>query len=137
MCLQYVFQKRPQDLFKASSKTSSRRVYKVSCWRRLHEDFLKLCLEDILKDKNMLHWRRLQDVFSKCSPNRMFTWIETSNKSVQSNVFWQVKIFIFRKCIQCKIQWEKTDLKKISFGENKRYKKCPPFYFASFNSSLF
>ena len=30
-----------------------------------------------------------------------------------------------------------TNLKKSLFGQNKRYKKCPPFSFANSNSSQF
>ena len=45
---QDVFQKRLQDAF---FKTSS---------RRFQEDVVQLCLEDVLKDRKMLHWRRLQ-----------------------------------------------------------------------------
>ena len=31
--------------------------------------------EDLLEDKKMLHWRRLQDVFSTSSPRRMFAGV--------------------------------------------------------------
>ena len=59
---------------------------------------------------------------------RLSTILETSNKSVWSDVFWYVKVCIFWKCIQYSIHWDKTQiLKKILFGLNKRYKKCPLF----------
>ena len=54
---------------------------------------------------------------------RLSTILKTSSKSVWSNVFWQVKAFIFWRCIQYTIHWDKTQmLKKISVGQNKRYK---------------
>ena len=59
---------------------------------------------------------------------RLSTILETSNKSVWRDVFWYVKACIFWKCIQYSIHWDKTQiLKKIPFGLNKRYKKCPLF----------
>ena len=47
-----------------------------------------------------IHWR--------------YSTIETSNKSVWSNVFWYVKVWINWKCVQYTIHWDKTQiLKKI------------------------
>ena len=64
--------------------------------------------------------------------------LKTSNKSLWSRVFWYVKVCIFWKCIQYIIHCEKTQiLKKISFGQNKRYKICPLFSFASSNHHNF
>ena len=60
---------------------------------------------------------------------RLPTILETSNKSVWSNVFWYVKVCIFWKCIQYTIHWDKTNLKKIPYGQNKRYKKMASFFF--------
>ena len=54
--LQYVFLKRLQDVFK-------------TCL----QDVLQLCLEDVLEDKKMLHWRRLQYVFTKMN----VCWVKT------------------------------------------------------------
>ena len=49
-------------------------------------------------------------------------------KSTWSNVFRYVKVCIFWKCIQYTIHWDKTQiLKKIAFGQNKRYRKCLSF----------
>ena len=62
--LQYVFLKRLQDVFKTSSKTSSRRACKTSCCY-VFKTSSRQKNEDVLKDKKMLHWRRLQYVFSK------------------------------------------------------------------------
>ena len=63
---------------------------------------------------------------------------KNKQKSVWSNVFPYVKVCIFWKCIQYTIHWDKTQiLKKLSFGQNKRYKKCFLFSFANFNSSQF
>ena len=59
-----------QDVFKISWKRLQRNIFlspKTSS-RRLHEHVLQLFLEDVLEDKKMLHWRRLQDVFSTPSP---------------------------------------------------------------------
>ena len=69
---------------------------------------------------------------------RLSTVLKTSNKGVWSNVFWYVKVFIFWKCIQHTIHWDKTQmLKRILFEQNKRYKKGPLFSFPSSNSSEF
>ena len=43
---------------------------------------------------------------------KLSTILETSNKSVWSNVFWYVKVYIFWKCIQCTILWDKTQMLK-------------------------
>ena len=49
---------------------------------------------------------------------RLSTILKTSNKSVWSNVFWYVKVYIFRKFIQYTINWDKTKLlKKIILGK--------------------
>ena len=61
--LQDVFARRFQNVF----KTSSRGVCKTSSSTCLQEDVLQLRLEDVLEDKNMLHWRRMQDIFKKSS----------------------------------------------------------------------
>ena len=73
-CLQVVFARRLQDVF----KTSSRCVCKTSSWRRLQEVFKKTScnyvlksswrrLQNVLEDKNMLPWRHLQDIFEASS----------------------------------------------------------------------
>ena len=43
---------------------------------------------------------------------KLFTILKRSNKSVWSNVFWYVKVCIFRKCIQYTIHWDKTQILK-------------------------
>ena len=49
---------------------------------------------------------------------RLSAIIKTNNKSVWSNVFWYVTVFVFWKCIQYAIHWDKTQmLKKIPFGQ--------------------
>ena len=59
---------------------------------------------------------------------RLSTILKTSNKSAWRNVFWYVKACIFSKCIQYIIYLDKVKmLKKIFFGEYKRYKRCPLF----------
>ena len=63
------FPRRRQRNNFLSSKTSSENVFKTSLRcickmpssRRFQEDVVQLCLEDVLKDRKMLHWRRLQD----------------------------------------------------------------------------
>ena len=73
-CLQVVFARRLQDVF----KTSSRCVSKTSSSRRLQEVFKKTScnyvlksswrrLQNVLEDKNMLPWRHLQDIFEASS----------------------------------------------------------------------
>ena len=69
---------------------------------------------------------------------KAFDDIKNKQKSVWSNVFWYVKVCIFWKCIQYTIDWDKTQIfKKNFFGQNRRYKKCSLFSFASFISSQF
>ena len=43
---------------------------------------------------------------------RLSTVLKTSNKSVWSNVFWYVKVYIFWKYIQYTIHWDKTQMSK-------------------------
>ena len=55
-----------------------------------------------------------------------------------TNVFRCLKVYIFWKFIQYTINWDKTQmLKKNFFGQNKHYKKCTLFSFASSNSWQF
>ena len=69
---------------------------------------------------------------------KAFVDFKKKQKSVWSNVFWYVKVCIFWKCIQCTIHWHKTKmLKKISFGQIKRYKKCPLFFFCEVQVYIF
>ena len=46
-------------------------------------------------------------------------------KSAWSNVLWYVNVRLFFKFIQYTIHWDKTNVRTISFGQNKQYKKCP------------
>ena len=65
----------------------------------------------------------------------LLTFLKISNKSVWGNVL-HVKVYIFWKFIQYTIHWGKNRmLKKISFEQNKRYKKCTLFSITSSNSS--
>ena len=88
--LQCVFQKyfqdvfaRPlQDVFKTSSvshqclyKTFSSRRLQDVLQLRLQEDVLQLCLEDVLKRSWKTKKCYTEDVFSTCSPRRVFTGI--------------------------------------------------------------
>ena len=64
----------------------------------------------------------------------MTIW-KTSKKVYDVMLFWYVKVCIFWKCIQyveINIMYtlrQKVNVKKISFGQNKRYKKCTLFFF--------
>ena len=65
---------------------------------------------------------------------RHSTILNTSNKRVWSTIFWYVKIYIFWKFIQRTIHWDKTNVKRVSSGQNKYYEKYTVFSFASSNS---
>ena len=67
-----------EDVFKTSSRRLQRNTFRLP-WRL--PDVLQLCLQDVLKDKKMLHWRRLQDVFCTSSLRRMFAGIEAIQKN--------------------------------------------------------
>ena len=69
---------------------------------------------------------------------KAFDDFKNKQRSVWSNVFWYVNIYLFWKFIQYTTHWDKTQmLKKTSFRQNKRYKKCTLFSFASSHSSQF
>ena len=55
---------------------------------------------------------------------RLSTVLKASNKSVWNKVFWYVKVCILWKFIEYTIHWDKTNLKKNPFRENKRYKNA-------------
>ena len=59
----------------------------------------QIILQNSCKIGLKIHWRRL-------------TILETSNKSLWSNVFWYVKVCIFWKCIQYTIHGDKTQILK-------------------------
>ena len=71
--------RRLEDVFAIIfPKRSSRRLA-----RRLQDVFARRLaimssrrLQDVLEDKTMLHWRRLEDVFSTSSPRRMFAGLK-------------------------------------------------------------
>ena len=76
--------KRLEDVFtirlpEISSRRLARRLQDV--FKTCLQDVLQLCLEDVLEDKKMLHWRRLEDVFSTSSPRRMFAGLDYSEHS--------------------------------------------------------
>ena len=51
-------------------------------------------------------------------------------KNVWSNVLWFVKVYIFWKCIQYTIHWDKTQmLKKFPLDKINGKNKCPLFFF--------
>ena len=52
---------------------------------------------------------------------KAFNGFKNKQKNVWSNVFWYVKVYIFWICIQyIEIRWDKTQMLKNSFGQNKR-----------------
>ena len=82
----------PQDIFairlpKTSSRRLARRLQHV--FKTCLQDVLQLCLQDVLEDKKMLHWRRLEEVFSTSSPRRMFAgkFLKNSNRQILLIVF--------------------------------------------------
>ena len=57
---------------------------------------------------------------------------------IWGNVFCYVKVCIFLNCIPYTKHWVETQMfKQTSFGQNKRYKECLLFSFASSNSLQF
>ena len=61
---------------------------------------------------------------------RLSTILNTSNKSVWSNVFWYIKVCILWKCIQWTIRWDKTQILKI-FASDKINGTKNSFFFLS------
>ena len=60
---------------------------------------------------------------------RLSTILETSSKSVWSNIFWYVKICIFWKCIQYNIHWDNTQvLKKFPLDKISSTKNTLSFF---------
>ena len=70
----YVFLKCLRDVLQGVFKTFSRRLQDV--FKTCLQDVLQLCLQDVLEDKKMLHWRRLQYVFTKTN----VCWDRTTKK---------------------------------------------------------
>ena len=60
---------------------------------------------------------------------RLSTILKTRNKSAWSNVFWYVKIWIFWKCIQYSIHWDKTQILKKFPLDKINGTKMPSFFF--------
>ena len=60
---------------------------------------------------------------------RFSTILKTSNKSVQSNVFWYVKVCILWKCIQYTIHWDKTQILNKFHLDKINGTKMPSFFF--------
>ena len=114
VCLQDLFERRHQDVFKTSSrcpqnvfarrfqvvsKTCSRRICKTSSWRRLQEDVWQLCLESFLKTSSRslerqrkvvlkTSSRRLQDIFSTSSPKLIFAGLKMVSGVEWPGSFW-------------------------------------------------
>ena len=60
---------------------------------------------------------------------RLLRILETSNKSVRSNVFSYVKVYIFWKCIQYTIHWGKTQILKKLPLDKRNGTKMVSFFF--------
>ena len=59
---------------------------------------------------------------------KAFDDCKNKQKSVWSSIFWYIKACTLWKCIHYTTHWDKPEIfLKNSFGENKRYKKCPVF----------
>ena len=65
-CSKEIFKKSSRRLRKLSSLKRLQDVFA----RRLQEDALQLCLEDVLEDKIMSHWRRLQDTLARLDQDK-------------------------------------------------------------------
>ena len=75
VCKYSVFKTSSRHIFKTSSrhafKTYSRHVFKTS-WKRLQRNNFSLSktycrrLQDVLEDKKMLRWKRVEDIFKTC-----------------------------------------------------------------------
>ena len=63
---------------------------------------------------------------------RLSMVLETSSKSVWSNVFWHVKVCRFRKCIQYTIHWDKTQILKKFPSDKIKGTKMPSSFFCEF-----
>ena len=66
---------------------------------------------------------------------RLSTILKASNKIVCSNVLWYTKVYIYWKFIQCKTQWDKTQMLK-KFPSDKLHVTKNPLFFLSINQSI-
>ena len=76
-------------------KTSSRYVFKTSWGRLQHNKFsssktssrrLVRCLQDVLEDEKLVHWRRTEDVFKTSWRLTIVCWIMCSWLNLQRNI---------------------------------------------------
>ena len=82
-------------------KTSSRRVCKASCnyvfktsSRRVCKTPCNYVFKTSWKTKKMLHWRRLEDVFSTSLPRRMFAGFLLMISCVSPQTLWQLNEYL-------------------------------------------
>ena len=99
----------------------------MTCYYNDMELFFK---KYFYKKMSLENHKSLEDTpwmyYSSMDTLKAFNDFENKQKSVCSNVSWYVKVWIFWKCIQYTIYWDKTQmLKKNYFGQNRWYKKCP------------
>ena len=100
---------------------------------------------EIFKTLNFMHmnssatFHLISDVISNLRIHwRLSTILKTSNKSVWSNVFWYVKVYIFWKFIQYTIHWDKTQmLKKFPSDKINVRRNALSFFFAISNSRFY
>ena len=65
------------------------------------------------------------------------TWLFSQLKNKHCNINIEVSFFLpYGREILRTVHWDKTNVKKFSFGQNKRYKKMYSFSFRSPNSSF-
>ena len=68
---------------------------------------------------------------------RLSSYLETSSRSVWSNIFWYVKVCIFWMCIQYTIHWDKTQILKQLPSDKTNGTENALFSVANFNWSEF
>ena len=60
---------------------------------------------------------------------KAFDDFKNKQKSIWSNVFWYVKVWIFWRCIQYTIHWDKTQMLKKIPSDKINGTKMPSFFF--------
>ena len=67
--------------------------------RRFHEEVLQLCLEVVLEDIKMWHWRRLQDVF-KTSSVRLH-----QDECLLGLMYKKSNLFVYKFVVNYQVSW--------------------------------
>ena len=101
----------------AVPRCSIKNLFRKIC--KIHRKTPEACI--FIKKRNLVHPYLSQRRFGRASSVhfqalrihwRFSTILNTSNKNVWSNVFWNLKVGIFWKCIQYTIHWDKTQMLK-------------------------